>query len=436
MQRKTKIYIAFGVIVALGASVTGISYYTGVKAKELYPEFINKANESLQSLQKEGISVSLDNLTYERGIFTSLAKYDVNIKFGDQEINAQATDEIFHGPFPLNHLKNFNFIPQMISIDSVANGQTFSVNAKSNVDYSYNMNFTGSGSGILGEMINNLKFSGQLNALIAGNFNVEIPQVQLVTAHNALTAKNSVLNVIFSEPEANLPIKYQFSADNLNYENAQKIASLNNLQISGDTQIKERNYNNINLKSNISLANSSQTSNLGELNLKLNLDTNGKLLEQLENYLDSDNLKSLAWLKQIAQGKPSIKLEELSLTNSAGKIFASLNAQLQPMYLADFFKITKVFDQSKFNFSIDKNALELFLKQTNELDLDKDLALFQAQKQTAKFEKILKTTGLVVTTPTQIIFDLQVNNGRILLNNRSIPEHYLQLLLLQLTPYL
>ena len=114
--------VALGVIVALGAVSVGGAWFTGEKAQTEYLRQIELANKQAQALGSSDLfKVVYQNKQFERGFFTSQVEDEVVISLPKEGkvFTIPFSTKLYHGPFPLNQLEKFNFVPTMFSAQGV-----------------------------------------------------------------------------------------------------------------------------------------------------------------------------------------------------------------------------------------------------------------------------------------------------------------------------
>ena len=117
-----KSVVALGVIVALGVVGVGGAWFTGEKAQTEYLRQIELANKQAQALGSSDLfKVVYQNKQFERGFFTSQVEDEVVISLPKEGkvFTIPFSTKLYHGPFPLNQLEKFNFVPTMFSAQGV-----------------------------------------------------------------------------------------------------------------------------------------------------------------------------------------------------------------------------------------------------------------------------------------------------------------------------
>ena len=114
--------VALGVIVALGIVGIGGAWFTGEKAQTEYLRQIELANQKFQSLGlPDSVNLVYKNKQFDRSFFTSQVEDEVVISLPKegQVFTIPLSTKLYHGPFPLNQLEKFNFVPTMFSAQGV-----------------------------------------------------------------------------------------------------------------------------------------------------------------------------------------------------------------------------------------------------------------------------------------------------------------------------
>ncbi len=110
-----KSLVALGVIVALGAVWTGSAWYTGKSVEEKAQEHLALINTQFAGLESAGGEIKFDNLSIERGIFSSNVTYDFIVKLPDTQVKVPFEGTLYHGPFPLDRVAKFDLVPTLLS---------------------------------------------------------------------------------------------------------------------------------------------------------------------------------------------------------------------------------------------------------------------------------------------------------------------------------
>lgn len=105
--------IAAVVLLVAGAAVTAGAWYTGTQLETLLPEKIAEANQEL-ARQLPGSEVQLSLTSLERGVFSSVARYQLDLGELAHEWPASElvlVEHIEHGPLPLSRLSTLRLLP-------------------------------------------------------------------------------------------------------------------------------------------------------------------------------------------------------------------------------------------------------------------------------------------------------------------------------------
>ena len=114
--------VALSIIVALGVVGLGGAWFTGEKAQTEYLRQIELANQKFQSLGlSDSVNLVYKNKQFDRSFFTSQVEDEVVISLPKegQVFTIPLSTKLYHGPFPLNQLEKFNFVPTMFSAQGV-----------------------------------------------------------------------------------------------------------------------------------------------------------------------------------------------------------------------------------------------------------------------------------------------------------------------------
>lgn len=111
--------VAGGVLVAAVAAIwTGTAWYTGKQIEARLAQDVQAAGDRVQRLgAKLGIPVTLELLSFERGVFSSDARFGLKVTVqSDGKPTEKAfafTGKVEHGPFPASRLANGDIAPVM-----------------------------------------------------------------------------------------------------------------------------------------------------------------------------------------------------------------------------------------------------------------------------------------------------------------------------------
>ena len=109
-----KSVVALGVIVALGAVGVGGAWFTGEKAQTEYLRQIELANKQAQALGlSDSLRLFIKIKQFDRGLITSQVEDELVISLPEEgeTFTIPLSTKLYHGPFPLDQLTKFNFMP-------------------------------------------------------------------------------------------------------------------------------------------------------------------------------------------------------------------------------------------------------------------------------------------------------------------------------------
>src|SRR5690606_22532781 len=93
----------------------GVSWYVGKESEDTIRAAIERSNEQLAgSLADQGsVSAKIEIADYDRGIFSSNARYSIIVRDSDETIELAMQDHMQHGPFPWDLVRQGNFAPML-----------------------------------------------------------------------------------------------------------------------------------------------------------------------------------------------------------------------------------------------------------------------------------------------------------------------------------
>ena len=105
---------ATALVVLVGAGTAG-AWYTGTRLEGVLQDSIAQGNQQLAT-QFPGADAALELVEFQRGLFTSQARYRLLLKAPQEDqpaIDLFISDHIEHGPMPLSRLTSFKWLPVM-----------------------------------------------------------------------------------------------------------------------------------------------------------------------------------------------------------------------------------------------------------------------------------------------------------------------------------
>jgi uncharacterized protein YdgA (DUF945 family) len=112
--------IAVVVVVALGLAGTAGAWYTGTQMEAVLRDAVAQSNGQIEKALP-GTSVRLEMTDFERGVFSSLARYELSYPGPEDEgpVTIVMLDHVQHGPFPLSRLAKLKLLPVMATSEVV-----------------------------------------------------------------------------------------------------------------------------------------------------------------------------------------------------------------------------------------------------------------------------------------------------------------------------
>ncbi|MGG4604399.1 YdgA family protein [Paenalcaligenes sp. Me131] len=106
--------IVLGSVVVLGAAYVGASWYIGTKTEAMIAKRLVSVNEKLaQQITHENESIRLEEVSYERGVFSSSAVYALKVSTEKRDSEIRFAAQYSHGPFPIAALSAGVFSPML-----------------------------------------------------------------------------------------------------------------------------------------------------------------------------------------------------------------------------------------------------------------------------------------------------------------------------------
>ncbi|MGC7559321.1 YdgA family protein [Pasteurella sp. PK-2025] len=466
--------IVFGAVIILGAAWTGSAWYTGKNIETYLEQRVEMINHHLANLGTETSNIKFDHVKIERGIFSSQIHYDVVATLPDNTLTIPFEGTMYHGPFPLNRLRQFNFAPVLLSSqDSVVkNAQTqawFDYAQGKNpmlntftLDYDYTVSGRSELAAIQlplddanilwkGGVLNFDNVTDKGEGLFEGvidDFQVNVN----ATAHNAAMSLSSEKikfenNLQASNWENILLGKQKIQFDQLRFSQEAKKSNpaLNmlykNLVFEGET-LKNGEFIDYKTKINLPEAWLNNTK-LGKLEIGLDLthleaNTLNALLALIEkNEVSEDASQQLyALLTKLAEHSAAVSIKPLTITTDAGDVKADA---LIEMANANFDvlkegKTLSLFKQLNANVDLNKVALKELLVNLEHATSGKNKEQVMAQTTLLvdHFIRDLTRNGVFVDNGDHATLKLILENGELKLNGYVIPEAQILMSLLLL----
>ena len=481
-----KSVVALGVIVALGAVGVGGAWFTGEKAQTEYLRQIELANKQAQALGSSDLfKVVYQNKQFERGFFTSQVEDEVVISLPKEGkvFTIPFSTKLYHGPFPLNQLEKFNFVPTMFSAQGVIGKNETTqplfdlLKSDKPVQYqattSYNLSTKGKVELAGGELTDpespgtkvtwsNINMGFDVNKDLAGKYDMTLNEVSATVLPEVMEEqdgedmpKSITMKMKGMKVEGSYnPTKwaYIYTGKSTSLIDSFEMATLDHA--GKESTVVEKGFK---AKSDISLdgdfvsAKSENTVDSiavdgkdfgkltynGELN-HIEANAANALIEALftvfKSVSDDKNVKNevvseilSSWVENhgmvIFNNQPQIKLNPVSISDNQGKVSLDLNVALakDPKFDLMAGSLYKQFTDFAVNIHVDKATAEKIMTQFAPEE-DKALVKEKIEEQA----KQAAAQNIVVNNDKNVTLTLVLEKGELKLNGQLIPEEQVQ----------
>ncbi|WP_133543531.1 YdgA family protein [Mesocricetibacter intestinalis] len=481
--------LALSVILILGGVWTGAAWYTGKTAESEYQQQLDKLNERLAANVGSGYRIKAEISEFSRGLFSSEIAYNVLIDLpdGSKSQKLPFSGTLYHGPLPLNLIKQLNFTPALFSVYSelVKNedNKEFFENSKDKnpltdvMTLTYSKRLKGYTRLAQGKMnLEGVELSWQDSSLDydadyqgAGEYKYEIKglhsrwQNELLAKLSGIEPKDYPIETMEINIDALQAVNHIAPTEYPYLYTGKQEGKLGNLQLvytySGELnkvspavlEVKDwafdydigLNQGFINAKLNNNIADLSlNKQSLGKVQLDMQLNhLAAAALNQILDYnrnpeqLDDDKLQ--AQFEAIVQNQPQIKISSFAISNSGGKLGLDFNLELAEVDFAKLMqqedKILDMLKQFELRVKADKAAFTqslatlLRIGGMNEEEADKQAAL-----QSDEAIQAMQHQNIVTADEKSFASNLVLEEGKLKLNGEVIPEEYLAMFLLSL----
>ena len=481
-----KSVVALGVIVALGAVGVGGAWFTGEKAQTEYLRQIELANKQAQALGlSDSFKVVYKNKQFERGFFTSQVEDEVVISLPKEGkvFTIPLSTKLYHGPFPLDQLTKFNFMPAMFSAQGVIGKNETTqplfdlLKSDKPVQYQattgYNLSTKGKVELAGGELTDpespgtkvtwsNINMGFDINKDLAGKYDMTLNEVSATVLPEVMEEqdgedmpKSITMKMKGMKVEGSYnPTKwaYIYTGNSTSLIDSFEMATLD--YAGKESTVVQKGFK---AKSDISLdgdfvsAKSENTvdsiaidgKDFGKLtyNVELNhIEANAAnaLIEAFftvfKSVSDDENANQemvseilSSWAENhglaIFNNQPQIKLNPISISNSQGKVSLDLNVVLakDPKFDLMAGSLYKQFTDFALNIHVDKEMVEKNLAQ---FVPEEERALIKAQIE--EQAKQAAAQNIVVNNDKNVTLNLVLEKGELKLNGQVIPEEQVQ----------
>lgn len=440
---------AFSVAALLGMGVVGGSWYTGKQVEAHYQALVEQGNQELQKAAAQyGGQVALKEVKLDRHFFSTDASYQLAITLEGETFTLIGNDTLYHGPFPLNRLADFQLKPVLMSMENrlQAPEQLESVFGKQ-----------------LGQGVSNLDYTGQISGEFAFSairyqdeqHRLENSPIRLGYEYDK-AMKNSRIRVRSEEGKLDLDgasivlkgIDYEAQlADEQGYSNLGlgstvlnigrlefkdregKLSVVSGIKIQGENRLQGDQvvYQGTSEIEQVNIGGG----NFGKFNLTANSTSDVKLMNELVPQFSDPALAESGKLPELFLKmfeKPTkLALHPMGFEHHNGKLNMAViidSEGIDPTAMEHFDRLVEGFSGSRFQLDVDRHYLE---------SLARDYAMaVEKQDQTGATEQaksivneVFATaggSGIAAIDEDKIKIELHAENGKLILNGRELSE--------------
>ncbi|MBN6077315.1 YdgA family protein [Aggregatibacter actinomycetemcomitans] len=456
--------LALGVVVALGTTWTGGAWYTGKVAETEFARQVDIANKDLnKSAYSLGLDIRFDNVSFERGLFSSKTKYKILVAELDNPGKTWTLPfegTLYHGPLPLNQLSHFNFMPSMFSsVDFITKNETTTpwfdaTKGKTPVMLTTSVGYNQSGS----SKVELVPFEASMKdgTLAANGFDVKFGFVR--EGINKLDL--DLAKLVYSKSDSKDSIELNDVKIDVDYRRipeweyipmGKKFLSGGVIKINGtDAEGKTNNVEFQNWKIDFDTVRKDQFLDFGAKIAFNGMTIRGisfgdLTIDSAFNHVDGETFNQLIQVYTEAAKKPQEEFAKAksqaakkffdtqpqfifspALTNQAGKLASNLDISIASSDFENSISKGKIFNLfNHFIFKVDANKDALIEEVANALQLkspDKEQAMKMAATQVNEGVKNGVLQGVLVEDGKQVKLDLVLEKGQLKLNGQVIPE--------------
>ena len=483
-----KLTVALGVIVALGAVGVGGAWVTGEKAQTEYLRQIELANKQAQALGlSDSFKVVYKNKQFERGFFISQVEDEVVISLPKEGkvFTIPFSTKLYHGPFPLNQLEKFNFVPTMFSAQGVIGKNETTqplfdlLKSDKPVQYqtstSYSLATKGKVELAAGEVTDpnspqnkvtwsNINVGFDIDKDLAGKYDMTLDEVTADLGPNHVDGEDSQDATAVKSVKMKMKGSKFDGAFNLTkwayiYTGKGSSSTESFEMTSTDYAGKTTSIIEKGLKATSDISLNGDFVNFKSENTLDSVIIDGKDLGKLTynaefNHIEANAVNALieavftvfksvrddknvndkvvseilsSWVENhgmaIFNNQPQIKLNPVSISDAQGKVSLDLNVALakDPKFDLMAGSLYKQFTDFAVNIHVDKATAEKIMTQ---LDPEADKALIKAQIE--EQAKQAAAQNIVVNNDKNVTLNLVLEKGELKLNGQVIPEEQVQ----------
>lgn len=453
--------LALPLAVAFGVAVVGGSWYTGKEAETRYNELVTLGNHHLKELQIYGVQAEIKDVKLDRGLFSSQVSYQVDVNYNGENSQFSGNDTLFHGPFPLNRLKQGNLAPTMLSVETTLTPpqtlaprftQAHALSGVSNIDYSgqvdSKLQLTGFKTPESELTVADTQISYKSNpATKQVEAKLNVPSAEMLDEMEDTKITFSDIEYTFTNTAQDNPYPL-LSQGNFNFvsksvsisplnpsDESLEQLSFNDLKLIGSGKLLDSRYESEGkFSSKLNVKNQGAEVELANLNFDLFFNMDAAALNKVSEYSTSPEQMQTPAFMESAQAllskAPQLHLKSFTLENAKGKNEFNLLVNLNEFNLNelnDFAQILSLFKQSSLETTLNIASLEELSKQAKLLNpADREQAEQIAKQEIAALVDEIRNTGVAVIDNDNIKIKLEIDNGKVKLNGNELPEEQVQ----------
>ncbi|WP_424765391.1 DUF945 family protein [Necropsobacter rosorum] len=468
--------IALGVIVALGALWTGGAWYTGKTAEAQYQYQLNKSNERLATLSLGGeMSAQLENVKFERGLFSSAVSYDAVIRSTKENKSyvIPFAGKVYHGPLTINDFSVAMFSAEVAMVKNQQTENWFKDNQsnplKSTFMMTYDQRLKGTAYSDVSGELNNGRLEWSLSADFDtdkdgyGKTRVTIPSAKITldalpheTASERDGLQSGVLTAVNSHIElgrtpdealkALLPGSYYLKSEDLRldgknhagqtistaFKNAELGLAIKAEQGFADAAVM---YKAEDIAHNgLSFGGADMIMQFNHLDVQALNTLTDEMDKQQGDNLTLTPLADDA-LKVILNRSPQIKITPFAFFNPKGKLSAQFNLVLTKdveQRVREQKTVLGLFNELGLDIELDKAALSEYLtliEQANSPTLGREAAAALADSQMQELLRQARQANLFNETDEQLSLHLLLDNHQLNFNGAPLSDQEVQMAL-------
>lgn len=451
--------IALGIVSVFALSAIGGSWFTGKQVEKQYLKLVDFANQEFTALAAQGINAKLQDVTIERGIFSSKVAYRLSLSVHQENYDISGDDVLFHGPFPINRLAKFNLLPVLASVENNLSMPTVLkgvLNQDKLGQGTMNIHYSGVLDGDF--TLNDLAYQDQLTwqskpinieydlAPNADRFSIKLAaeQLQVFNKVQGITGKINGLSYRFkNDGTQGYPNLYlgngELTLKDVGIENSdgnsfwlKEIKSHFSDKLNGDRADLQSQFsiNQITLNQQ----------NIGKFIADAALDVDAENMEQLLAELGkgelADHRKLELLVANLLNKAFKLQINQLALENPSHRTALNLNLNLSDFNLKNIGHMNDVlnmFTTSSFQLQIHRKDIENIVRILAQVE---NMSASDAEQQgkliaDELFQKA-KMANIAVVDAEKISLDIAINQGKVSLNGKTLSESEMQGILLML----